>query len=133
MNDMPRGEIGGVSVIKLAKGVRLREDAVRKQTVLLAPERAIALDEIAVAIVNALDGQRSLAETITRHGEGWRGRGGMVVISANRTSEWVEALVDTATRGQRHLCIFIEPTSFGAKGQALRIPAAWRLRRQAVL
>ena len=70
---------------------------------------------------------RSLAETITRHGEGWRGRGGMVVITANRSSEWVEALVDTATRGQRHLCIFIEPTSFGAKGQALRIPAAWRL------
>ena len=51
----------------------------------------------------------------------------MVVITPNRSSDWVEALVDSATRGQRHLCIFIEPTSFGAKGQALRIPAAWRL------
>jgi uncharacterized protein (DUF58 family) len=87
-------------------------------------QRLRILDYLALATD---DGVRSLAETITRHGEGWRGRGGMVVITANRSSEWVEALVDTATRGQRHLCIFIEPTSFGAKGQALRIPAAWRL------
>ena len=40
---------------------------------------------------------------------------------------WVDALVDAATRGQRHLGIFVEPTSFGAHGPALRIPAAWRL------
>jgi uncharacterized protein (DUF58 family) len=87
-------------------------------------QRLRILDYLALATD---DGVRSLAETITRHGEGWRGRGGMVVITANRSSEWVEALVDSATRGQRHLCIFVEPTSFGAKGQALRIPAAWRL------
>ncbi|MBW9089265.1 pyrroloquinoline quinone biosynthesis peptide chaperone PqqD [Rhizobium wenxiniae] len=48
------------TVAKLARGVRLREDPVRGQTVLLAPERALALDEIAVMIVNALDGERSL-------------------------------------------------------------------------
>lgn len=87
-------------------------------------QRLRILDYLALATD---DGVRSLAETITRHGEGWRGRGGMVVITANRSSEWVEALVDSATRGQRHLCVFVEPTSFGAKGQALRIPAAWRL------
>jgi uncharacterized protein (DUF58 family) len=87
-------------------------------------QRLRILDYLALATD---DGVRSLAETISRHGEGWRGRGGMVVITANRSSDWVEALVDSATRGQRHLCIFIEPTSFGAKGQALRIPAAWRL------
>jgi uncharacterized protein (DUF58 family) len=87
-------------------------------------QRLRLLDYLALATD---DGVRSLAETIGRHGEGWRGRGGMVVVTANRSSEWVEALVDTATRGQRHLCIFIEPTSFGARGQALRIPAAWRL------
>ena len=50
-----------------------------------------------------------------------------MVITANRDPGWVEALVDVATRGQRHLCIFVEPTSFGAPGPALRIPAAWRL------
>jgi uncharacterized protein (DUF58 family) len=87
-------------------------------------QRLRLLDYLALATD---DGVRSLAETITRHGEGWRGRGGMVVITANRSSDWVEALVDSATRGQRHLCIFTEPTSFGASGQALRIPAAWRL------
>jgi pyrroloquinoline quinone biosynthesis protein D len=48
------------TVAKLARGVRLREDPVRGQTVLLAPERALALDEIAVMIVNALDGVRDL-------------------------------------------------------------------------
>ncbi|WP_026622154.1 pyrroloquinoline quinone biosynthesis protein D [Ensifer sp. WSM1721] len=52
--------ISGSSVVKLAQGVRLREDPVRGQTVLLAPERAMALDDIAVAIVEALDGERSL-------------------------------------------------------------------------
>jgi uncharacterized protein (DUF58 family) len=87
-------------------------------------QRLRLLDYLALATD---DGVRSLAETISRHGEGWRGRGGMVVVTANRSSDWVEALVDSATRGQRHLCIFIEPTSFGARGQALRIPAAWRL------
>ena len=87
-------------------------------------QRLRLLDYLAVATD---DGVRSLAETISRHGPGWRGRGGMVVVSANRSSDWVEALVDSATRGQRHLCVFIEPTSFGARGQALRIPAAWRL------
>ncbi len=53
-------EIDGRTVVQLARGVRLREDAVRNQIVLLAPERAIALDEIAVAIVKALDGHRNL-------------------------------------------------------------------------
>ena len=87
-------------------------------------QRLRLLDFLALATD---DGVRSLAETISKYGEGWRGRGGMVVITPNRSSDWVEALVDSATRGQRHLCIFIEPTSFGATGQALRIPASWRL------
>ncbi len=52
--------VTGATVARLARGVRLREDPVRGQTVLLAPERALALDEIAVAIVKALDGTRDL-------------------------------------------------------------------------
>lgn len=52
--------VTGDTVAKLARGVRLRQDPVRGKTVLLAPERALALDEIAVMIVNALDGERSL-------------------------------------------------------------------------
>lgn len=52
--------ISGSSVVRLARGVRLRDDPVRGQTVLLAPERAMAVDDIAVAIVEALDGERTL-------------------------------------------------------------------------
>jgi pyrroloquinoline quinone biosynthesis protein D len=52
--------VTGQTIAKLARGVRLREDPVRGQNVLLAPERALALDEIAVMIVNALDGERNL-------------------------------------------------------------------------
>jgi pyrroloquinoline quinone biosynthesis protein D len=54
--------VTGASVVALSRGVRLREDPVRRQMVLLAPERAIALDEIAVAIVRALDGAKTLDE-----------------------------------------------------------------------
>lgn len=53
-------EISGSSVVRLARGVRLRRDEARGRTVLLAPERAMALDDIAVRIVQALDGERSL-------------------------------------------------------------------------
>jgi len=87
-------------------------------------QRLRILDFLALADDN---GHVPLADTIRRHGSGWRGRGGMIVITPNREQDWVEALVDTVTRGQRHLCIFVEPSSFGGKGPALRVPAAWRL------
>jgi len=48
------------SVVKLARGVRLHEDKVRERNVLLAPERTIALDPIALAIVGKLDGVTSI-------------------------------------------------------------------------
>jgi len=60
MNDPVAVVVTAQTIAKLARGVRLREDPVRGQTVLLAPERALALDEIAVMIVKALDGERSL-------------------------------------------------------------------------
>lgn len=58
-------EVAGIAadtVLRLAPGVRLRDDPVRGRTLLLAPERAVALDEIAAAIVGALDGERALGE-----------------------------------------------------------------------
>lgn len=57
---MEAPSISGTSVVRLARGVRLRRDATRGRIVLLAPERAMALDDIAVRIVEALDGERSL-------------------------------------------------------------------------
>lgn len=73
------------------------------------------------------DGQVPIAQMVSRHGDGWRGRGGMVVVTADRDPAWVEALVDAGSRGQRHLAILLETSSFGAPGPAMRIPAAWRL------
>ena len=72
-------------------------------------------------------GYAPVAEVVRRHGDGWRGRGGMVVITPDRSPEWVEALVDASSRGQRHLAVMLEPASFGDGGPPVRIPAAWRL------
>ena len=62
MSEEGAPRIDGLTIAKLARGVRLREDAARGQMILLAPERALALDEIAVEIVKALDGVRTLDE-----------------------------------------------------------------------
>ena len=87
-------------------------------------QRLMLLDFLATA---RADGSMPLAQVIDRHGDGWRGRGGMVVVTPDRDPAWVEALVDSGSRGQRHLAVLLETTSFGAPGPAMRIPAAWRL------
>lgn len=46
----------------LPRGVRLHFDKVRDTWVLLAPERAVTLDGIGHAILNEVDGQRTLGE-----------------------------------------------------------------------
>lgn len=48
----------------LPRGVRLHFDKVRDQWVLLAPERAVTLDQVGQAILSELDGIRSFG-TIT--------------------------------------------------------------------
>ena len=73
------------------------------------------------------DGASPLSDIVARHGEMWRGRGGIVVITSNRTQGWVEALIEVSMRGSRHLAVLVEPTSFGAQGPPQRIAAAWRL------
>lgn len=66
MSERQTIKIDASMVIKLPRGVRLHEDPVRKQIVLLAPERALALDDIAVAIVRALDGVSNLGEIASK-------------------------------------------------------------------
>ncbi len=46
----------------LPRGVRTHFDTVRQIWVLLAPERAIKLDEIGIAILGEVDGTRSLSD-----------------------------------------------------------------------
>ena len=52
------------SVPRLAAHVRLRFDKRREQWVLLAPERILVLDEIALAIVERCQGSARLAEIV---------------------------------------------------------------------
>jgi pyrroloquinoline quinone biosynthesis protein D len=50
----------GNDIPRLPRGVRMRFDPVRKAHVLLAPERAFDLDETAAAILDLVDGERSI-------------------------------------------------------------------------
>lgn len=55
MSDVPSG-----SVPKLPRGVRLRHDDVRGQWLLLAPERVLHPDAVAVAVLERCDGVRTV-------------------------------------------------------------------------
>ena len=55
------GELTGASVPKLPRGVRLHFDPVRNAHVLLAPERAFNVDGNAVAVLQLVDGQRTIS------------------------------------------------------------------------
>lgn len=46
----------------LPRGVRLHHDKVRDQWVLLAPERAITLDQVAHAVLSEVDGARTFQQ-----------------------------------------------------------------------
>ncbi len=46
----------------LPRGVRLHFDKIRETWVLLAPERAVTLDQIGHAILSEVDGQRSFGD-----------------------------------------------------------------------
>jgi pyrroloquinoline quinone biosynthesis protein D len=51
-------------VPRLPRGVRMRFDAVRNAHVLLAPERAFDLDEIATEVLKLVDGERSVGAIV---------------------------------------------------------------------
>ncbi|SMO96390.1 pyrroloquinoline quinone biosynthesis protein D [Thalassovita litoralis] len=48
----------------LPRGVRLAQDRVRGQTVLLAPEKAVALDTVGVAILSRVNGVDSVQDIV---------------------------------------------------------------------
>jgi pyrroloquinoline quinone biosynthesis protein D len=52
------------SIVFLPRGVRIKEDTVRERIVIVAPERTVALDEVGHAILNKLDGERTLADVV---------------------------------------------------------------------
>lgn len=54
----------GQAVPRIPRGVRMHDDRVRGKTVLLAPERVIDLDAIGLAILQQIDGEKTLAQII---------------------------------------------------------------------
>ncbi|RKR06670.1 pyrroloquinoline quinone biosynthesis protein D [Kushneria sinocarnis] len=58
------GGLAEATVVRLPRGVRLRHDQARGGWVLLAPERVFQLDAIAHAVVERVDGERSVAGII---------------------------------------------------------------------
>ncbi|OLO08099.1 pyrroloquinoline quinone biosynthesis protein PqqD [Salinicola sp. MH3R3-1] len=51
-------------VVKIPRGVRLREDKARGGWVLLAPERVFQLDPIAQQVLTRVDGERDIAAIV---------------------------------------------------------------------
>lgn len=54
--------VAGDSKLVLPKHIKLRHDAGRGRWILLAPERVFNPDETAVAVLQLLDGQRSVSD-----------------------------------------------------------------------
>jgi pyrroloquinoline quinone biosynthesis protein D len=59
-----RVEIGEASVPRLPQHVKLRYDETRKQWVILAPERVLVPDEIALEILRLCDGVASVGAIV---------------------------------------------------------------------
>ncbi len=53
-------EVASTATPKLPRGVRLRRDEVRDEWLLLAPERVLKPDAIAVKVLELCDGQRTV-------------------------------------------------------------------------
>ncbi len=49
---------------RLARGVRLRQDEARGEWVLLAPERVVQANAVAVAVLQLCDGERDFASLV---------------------------------------------------------------------
>ncbi|MFD0936303.1 pyrroloquinoline quinone biosynthesis peptide chaperone PqqD, partial [Methylobacterium trifolii] len=62
------GRIAAGDVPRLPRGVRMRHDETRGKHVLLAPERTFDLDDNAVAVLQLVDGQRTVSEMAERLG-----------------------------------------------------------------
>ncbi|MDJ0613713.1 MAG: pyrroloquinoline quinone biosynthesis peptide chaperone PqqD [Rhizobiaceae bacterium] len=52
------------SVPNLLPGVMMKHDEIRERTVLLAPERTLALDGTGIAIIEAIDGKSTVSEIV---------------------------------------------------------------------
>ena len=81
----------GSAVPRMPRGVRLHEDRVRGGWVLLAPERALALDAVGHAILSEVDGTRSVGAIATLLAERYGAPPGDV---ARDCAEFLRGLAD---------------------------------------
>lgn len=63
---MARSAVSDTSQPRLADHVKLRFDAIRKRWVVMAPERMLLPDEVAVDVLKCCDGATPLATIIDR-------------------------------------------------------------------
>ncbi len=78
-------DISGEARPRLPRGVRLRADEARGGHVLLAPERVVRADPVAVAILERCDGTRTLNQLVDElcaAYKGDRGRGSRPMCAA---------------------------------------------------
>ncbi|MGH7643363.1 MAG: DUF58 domain-containing protein [Candidatus Dormibacteria bacterium] len=72
------------------------------------------------------DGASPFAELVAQEMTSWRGRGGVVLITADSGEEWVAAAAAASAPGERALGIFLDPAGF--LGLAVtKVPARWQL------
>ena len=84
----------------MPRGVRLHDDRVRGTMVLLAPERAVMLDDAGAAILAEVDGQRSVTAIAARLAERYAAplaeiegdvRDFLSDLQAQRILDWADA------------------------------------------
>jgi pyrroloquinoline quinone biosynthesis protein D len=64
MTDLADTGIDLNAVVRLPTGVRLKRDDARDRHVLLAPERALVMDPIGIAILGEVDGVKSVRQVV---------------------------------------------------------------------
>lgn len=92
----PAPALAGEAVPALPRGVRLHRDEVRGAWVLLAPERALRLDDVGLAILREVDGRTTLAEIAARLAERYGAPAEQVERDAGAflRSLWARRMVD---------------------------------------
>ncbi|MGH7610322.1 MAG: DUF58 domain-containing protein [Candidatus Dormibacteria bacterium] len=72
------------------------------------------------------DGEVGFGDLVRRSLPGWGGRGGVVLVTADTSTDWVEAAAGASRPGHRALGIFVDPAGFSGQDPT-PIPAQWRL------
>jgi pyrroloquinoline quinone biosynthesis protein D len=82
----------------LPRGVRIHRDAVRGRWVLLAPERALRLDDTGLAVLREVDGRRSLDEIAAALADRYGAPKDQVLGDATRfvAALWARRMLDLA-------------------------------------